>query len=119
MDAPPFYLKRNENKSALLVEGDFNLDLLQVSIFSQREPMANRFANRHLGLAFLNSVVLSIRFDNFIANEFVVWFNRNKGSLDWSVWRLENHLTRLYTLKMSADMAGNVLQPILRPAGVT
>jgi len=79
----------------------------------------NAICNRHTHVAnsgrftFLNSVMLSICFDNFIANEFVVWFNRNKRRLDWAVWRLENDRTRFYTLEMSADMSGNILQPIL------
>ena len=62
--------------------------------------------------------MLGIRFDDFVTNKLMVWVNGNKWRFNRSVWRLENHRTRLYPLKMTADMIGNVLKPILRPARV-
>lgn len=109
----------SKNKSAFLVEGDFNLYPFKITLCIQSEPMSDRLPNRLPGFSFLNSKMLCVGLDNPAFDNFVIGINRIESCFNRAVWSLKNHLALFVPLDVFKKMRRGVLKPVLRPAGLS
>ena len=107
---------RDENESALIVEGDFDVDPLEIRALPQSEPAADRFADRLLGIASLDAVMLCVCLEESAPSQLVIPVHCDKWRFDWPVRCHQDDRTCLLPLQMPADVFRHILKPVLRPA---
>jgi hypothetical protein len=113
------HLSWSENKSAFPVECDSNLYALKITVCVQSEPMTDCLADGLFRFSFLNPKVLCVTFENLPFENSVILINRVKWRFNRAVWSLKNYLAIFVQPDVFKNVVWGILQPILRPAGLS